>query len=193
MPSQLGIYNLALMRLGQPPLSTPTDVGKSADALNSIWTTVVDIVLRDHPWNFAITRANLAELSETPVWGFTTVFQIPSDCVRVLGIGDSDDVDTNPLLTYKIEGRKLYTDDSSVLLKYVRRVTVAGEFDARFASAVASRLAMETAFYLTQNADMEAKMQKSYILELSGARGIDAQEDTPQFITSGDWELARQQ
>lgn len=191
MSSQLGIYNLALMRLGQPPLSSLTDVNKAADALNSIWATVVDIVLRDHPWNFAITRANLAELTETPVWGFTTVFQIPADCVRVLGIGDSDDVDTNPLLTYKIEGRKLYTDDSSVLLKYVRRVTVAGEFDARFASALASRLAMEIAYYLTQNADMNSKMQKSYILELSGARGIDAQEDSPQMIISGDWEASR--
>lgn len=191
MASQLGIYNLALMRLGAPPLTSLTDASKACVAFNSIWADVVDIVLRDHPWNFAIKRADLAALSETPVWGFTTVFQIPSDCVRVLGIGDSDDPDTDPLLTYKIEGRKLYTDDSSVLLKYVRRVTIAGEFDARFASAVASRLAMETAIYLTQKPDVKTQMQKEYTLELSGARGIDAQEDTPQSITSGDWELSR--
>jgi len=191
MASQLGIYNLALMRMGQPPLTTPTDVSKAADALNSIWATIVDIVLRDHPWNFAIARANLAKLSETPAWGFTTVFQLPSDCVRILGIGESGDVDTNPLLTYKIEGRKLYTDETSVLLKYVRRVEIAGEFDACFASTLAARLAMETAFYLTQSPDIEAKMYKWYLLEISGARGIDAQEDTPQYIISGDWELAR--
>jgi len=183
---------LALIRMGGPPITSLDDGSKIANTFKAIWDTVVDIVLRDHPWNFAIARSNMTLLAETPTWGFTYVFQLPTDCLRILGIGDSDNVDINPLLVYKIEGQKLYTDESAVYLKYVQRITSIGTFDARFASALASRLAMETAIYLTQKPEVKSQMQKEYFLELSGARGIDAQEDTPQeVVISGDWEDSR--
>jgi len=192
MASQIGICNLALIRMGGPPITSLDDGSKIANTFKAIWDTVVDIVLRDHPWNFAIARSNMTLLAETPTWGFTYVFQLPTDCLRILGIGDSDNVDINPLLVYKIEGQKLYTDESAVYLKYVQRITSIGTFDARFASALASRLAMETAIYLTQKPEVKSQMQKEYFLELSGARGIDAQEDTPQeVVISGDWEDSR--
>lgn len=192
MASQTGICKLALIRMGEPPITSLDDGSKAANTFLAIWDTVIDIVLRDHPWNFAIARAIPPLLDETPTWGFASVFQLPGDCVRVLGIGDSDGADINPLITYKIEGRKLYTDETAVYLKYVTREISVGMFDARFTSAVASRLGMETAIYLTQKPEVKAQMQKEYILELSGARGIDAQEDTPQeVVISGDWEDSR--
>ncbi len=193
MASQTQICNLALLRIGHPSINSIDDGSKAANALKNNWDAVRDIVLRDHPWNFAIGRAVLAQLSETITWGFDYVYQLPADCVRVLGIADSDDADINPRLTYKKEGDKLYTDEDAVNLKYVRRIETTGSYDARFVSAFASRMAMEVGFYLTKDPNIFSKMEKRYELEISGARSIDAQEDTPQVIDTGPngWEESR--
>lgn len=191
MASETDICNLALVRIGSLPITSMDDGSKRSTALNSIFEMVRDMVLRDHPWNFAVQRATLAQLTEAPAFGYTYAYQLPVDCLRVLGmVGDEDNLD--PSLTYKLEGGHLLTDEDSAQIKYIRRVTEVGLYDAGFVSALASRLAAEVAYNLTASAALKEQMMKEYLHERGTAASTDAQEDTPEVYETNSWIDARE-
>lgn len=191
MASTTHICNLALLRMGEPPILNIDQNTKAAIALKAVFDMCRDIVLVDHPWNFATERAVLAQLSEAPAFGYSYAFQLPTGCLRVLGmVREGNNAD--PTLEYKIEAGHLLTDESSAKIKYIFQVTDTGAFPPRFVSALAARLAMETAYYLTQNALLAKKAEDQYLkVELPGARSIDAQEDTPTAYEANPWLDAR--
>ncbi len=194
MPSKTEICNLALVRLGAPPIENITDLTKTAIVLNSNYDTIRDIVLRDHPWNFATRRVALARLDDAPAWGFSYAYQIPGDCLRILGIQNpdsdsSDDID--PTMVYKVEENKLLTDEETVALKYIYRCTTEGYFDTRFCSAFAARLAAEIAYYITGSPGIKQELMKEYMMEIVGARSIDAQENPADVVEDSRWSDAR--
>ena len=190
MASKTEICNLALVRLGAPPIENITDLTKTAIVLNSNYDTIRDIVLRDHPWNFATRRVELARLADAPAWGFSYAYQIPGDCLRILGIQnpdstDGDDID--PTMVYKVEEDKLLTDEETVALKYIYQTTVAGYYDSRFCSAFASRLAAEISYYITGSPTLKQELMKEYMMEIVGARSIDAQENPADMVEDNRW------
>lgn len=194
MASKTEICNLALVRLGAPPIENITDLTKTAIVLNSNYDTIRDIVLRDHPWNFATRRVELARLGDAPAWGFSYAYQIPGDCLRILGIQnpdstDGDDID--PTMVYKVEENKLLTDEEAVALKYIYQVTAAGYYDVRFCSALAARLAAEISYYITGSPGLKQELMKEYQFEIVGARGIDAQENPADVVEDSRWSDAR--
>ena len=190
MASKLDICNLALVRLGSLPILSLDDPVKRAQTLKKIFDLVRDIVLRDHPWNFAVRRDTLAQLAEAPAFGYSYAYQLPSGCLRVLGmVGLDENIDTT--LEYKLEDQKLLTNESGAQIKYIIRVEDTGLFDSRFCSALASRLAAEAAYQIKASAAMKKQMMDEYRDELSGARSIDAQEDTPEVAVSNPWIEAR--
>lgn len=190
MASKTDICNLALLRLGEPRILSLDDDSKRAIALKSFFDLALDIVLQDHPWNFAIRRATLAKLTADPAFGYSAAYQLPSGCLRVLGIvGSGQNVD--PSLEYKIEGQQLLTNESAAKIKYILRITETGMFGARFCSALASRLALEMSYHLVKSPALQQAMFKSYEAELSAAKGIDAQEDTPEVYQTNPWLEAR--
>jgi len=110
MADQLSIHNLALLRLGEMPIPALDYQAKRAVALASCFEAVRDIVIQDHPWNFAVARAALTELATPPEFGFAHSFILPADCLRVLGlVGTGEDVD--PSLEYRLEGQMLAQED----------------------------------------------------------------------------------
>jgi hypothetical protein len=60
--TQLQIYNRALRALGVASLDATTDNVEQAEILNDIYDGILDEVMVEHPWNFAIKRAELTEL-----------------------------------------------------------------------------------------------------------------------------------
>lgn len=191
MADQTAICNLALLRLGEVPLGSIDENNKAANALRAIFEASRDIVLADHPWNFASRRATLAQLSETPAFGYAYAYQLPAQCLRVLGmVGDEYNVD--PALEYKIEGDQLLTNESEAKIQYIIRVTATGSFSPGFVNALGTWLAKEVAFYLTRDAAITQAMEKRYNeIDLPRARSIDAQEDTAVKKVSNPWVEAR--
>ena len=112
MASVVQICNSALNQLGASSITALTENSKNARICNERYETVRDAVYRSHPWNCLVKRVQLAQDSDTPAWGFTYQYTLPSDCLRVLQIKDySSD--------YKIEGRKLLIGESEVYLIYL--------------------------------------------------------------------------
>ena len=126
MASQVQVCNLANLRLGEAPITSMTDGSKAAVAYSNNWDTILDIVLRDHPWNFATKRVQLSQLDTVPTWGYSYAYQLPGDCLRVLGLAASDDDDVDPTLIFKVEAGQLLTNETAAYIKYIYRETKMG-------------------------------------------------------------------
>ena len=70
MASEVGICNSALVKIGEPTITALDQGGKAASTCNELYEKLRDELLRRHQWNFAVARAKLARLSETPAFGF---------------------------------------------------------------------------------------------------------------------------
>jgi hypothetical protein len=111
--------------------------------------------------------------------------------LRVLGLVGSNSSNVDPTIEYKIEGRQLLTNESAVRIKYIAQISNEGDFSPQFVSAFAYRLAAEVAYKITGNATLKSEMMKEYLVELSKAKSIDAQEDTPEAWESENWAASR--
>ena len=169
MASVVEICNSALNQLGASTILSLTENSKNGRLCNSRYETVKDSVLRAHPWNSAIKRQTLAADTVTPDWGFEKQYTLPSDCLRVLTIQNYES-------NYKIEGRKILTNDTSVKLVYVARITDPNEMDVLLRETISAALASDIAYAVTANATLQQRMAEKYQLKLSEARHADAAE-----------------
>lgn len=168
--SEVSICNGGLIELGEETITALTDELKAARLCNKRYEPLRDAVLREAKWNFALERAQLAKLTSTPSFGFSNEFQLPTDCLRVLKTDDKLD-------TYKIEGRKILSNASSMKIQYIKRVTDPAQFDSMFAEALSARIAVALAIPLTDSDSRLASMKALYDERIADARGTDAQEN----------------
>lgn len=185
MASNVEIANLALSRLGADLILAIDENTENGRKVNAIYEIVRDIMLAMHPWNFALKRVDLALIDETPNFGFDKVFQLPPDYLRVIKTDQATDVD------YKIEGRKLYIDVSSVKIQYIFRVTDPVEFSPGFVIAFSDELAARLAYPIVGSRSVGADIQKIALLSLRVAKSQDAQEGLPDDLDANEWLLSR--
>ena len=122
MASVVDICNGALNQLGASTILSLTEDSKNARLCNSRYTQVRDALFRTHPWNCLQTRLELAASSDSPAWGFTYAYTLPANCLRLLRVLDYDS-------NYKVEGRKILSDASTMKILYIARITDPNEYD----------------------------------------------------------------
>lgn len=177
MASKIEIINHALALLGASRISSLSELTHEATIMSTVYETVRDDLLRSHNWNFAIKRTSLAKLSETPAFEFKAYFQLPTDCLRVIKTND----ETAP---YKIEGRKLATDENAVKIKYIRNDTVESEYDAQFVTTFAAALALESVPALPAKGSLFQSLGNLYMVRLERAQAMNAIENFHDVITN---------
>jgi len=176
MATEVSICSNALRRLGDDLITSLTDDTERARLCNAFYQDSRDLVLRSHPWNFAITRASLAQLSDTPAYGYNYMYSLPTDpyCLRVLEMEYADFI-------FKIEndatnGRVLVTDESTAKILYIARITNPTLFDSMFVETLTSKLAADLAYPITGSVQLQGQMEKMYRDKLSEARSVDGME-----------------
>ena len=169
MASIVDICNGALNQLGASTIITLTEDSKNARLCNARFTQIRDSVFRSHPWNSLQKRVELAADTDTPAWGFTSQFTLPADCLRVLTILDFDS-------DYKIEGRKILTDNSSMKILYVSRVTDPNEYDELLRETLSAALAADIAYAVTSSNPVAKNMYDLFQQKLKEARFVDSTE-----------------
>ena len=193
MPSVVDICNEAMDLLGAATITSLTENSKEARLCNRRYETVRDHVLRAHPWNCAITRRTLAKDSAAPDFGFTNQFTLPTDpyCLRVLSFWNSNvnndlaPYDSNVM--FKIEGRKILSNEGTCKITYIARITDTEQFDTLLSSAIAHRLAGETAYAITGSNGVSQAVMALYNERLKEARGMDAMEGYPDQLQADDF------
>tara|TARA_R100000951_G_scaffold115970_1_gene125912 strand:- start:2098 stop:2694 length:597 start_codon:yes stop_codon:yes gene_type:complete len=188
MPSVVDICNQSMDLLGASTIISLDENSKEARLCSRRFDTVRDAVLRSHPWNCAIVRQELAEESVPPSFGFAHQFLLPLDpyCLRVLSFFTSTvDAELSPYdsqVMYKIEGRKILSDEQTCRITYLARVTNTEDFDSLLTNAIAYRLASETAYAITGSNSVAQSMYGLYEQRLKDAKSMDALEGKPDRI-----------
>ena len=185
MPSVVDVCNRALDKLGHGAITSLEDGNKAANLCSRNWELVRDQVLREHPWNFAVKRTNLAPSSTAPSWGFSYQFPLPSDCLRIIEVRDLRSGE------YQIEDKAILADDSVLYIRYISRIEDPNTFDALFVDLAATRLAFELCEALTQSNTKKDALWQEYQDAILRTKRVDAMENPPSTIDEDAWVEAR--
>lgn len=169
------ICNAALSLIGEKQITNATlsDDTEAERQCSLVYPIIRDKLLRAHPWNFAESRSQLAALTETPDFEFSYYYQLPSDCLRVLRLYDTDD-------NYRVEAnRRIATDVTPCQLIYTAQVTDPAQFDPGFTHAVIYHLAAHLAMVLSDNRSLAAELRQAADAETKMAKAQDGQEGYP--------------
>ena len=171
------------MLLGANTITSFADDDSNAVLVTRFYGSERDALLRSHRWNFAISTANLASLADTPIIDWQFKFTLPTDpyCLRIL---DVRTVTGDIYLDFAIQGRELYTEESTVDITYVQRVEDPTQFDALFYQALVFRLAWKMAYPVTRSSATMSLMGQMYDAVVRDARTVDSQEGTPEIIAT---------
>ena len=169
MASTVDICNGALNQLGATTILSLTEDSKNARLCNSRYTQVRDGLFRTHPWNCLQKRVELATDTTAPAWGFSYAYTLPADCLRLLRILDYDS-------NYKVEGRKILSNTSTMKILYVARITDPNEYDELLRETLSASLAADIAFAVTSNNTTSTNMYNLFQDKLKDARFIDSTE-----------------
>lgn len=199
MASSVDIANSALTKLGAKRIMSLSDNQKEAREINAIFELRRDYLLRCYNWSFAMMRAELSALVTTPEWGYTLEYQLPTDCLRVVQVNDfwdvpgyADYLNSPDEEMYRIEGRTIRTNLGAPLkVRYIRKVTNSGEFDAAFNEVFACDLAFNTAEALTQSNSKKESAREDRRDAIMMAVRSNAIELPPQMIPDSSWVLSR--
>ena len=169
MASIVDICNGALNQLGATTILSLTEDSKNARLCNSRYTQVRDALFRTHPWNCLQKRIALAVDTTAPKWGFSYAYTLPADCLRLLRILDYDS-------NYKVEGRKVLSNTSSMKILYISRVTDPNEYDELLRETISASLGADIAFGITSNNQTAKNMYQLFQDKLKDARFVDSTE-----------------
>ena len=144
--------------------------------------------------NFALQRVILAPLPVVPAayqsqWpsnntygvnqgGYGYAYQVPSNCLKVLGLGPIDSQETSPT----VEGNIIYTNtfySSGPVLRFIADITDVTMFSPDFIMTFASILGKMTAMVNTQDPAKKASLLKDAMQEWTNSTAQNAQENKP--------------
>jgi hypothetical protein len=193
------LVNAALRKGGGAKriLSLTDSVG-SAGIASDVLASERDDLLRSAVWNFAITRAKLAQLSTLPVFGWSYAYSLPSDWIRVVSVHDNEA--GTGAVPYRIESVEqgdgsfvnvIVSDASDIYLRYCRQITDPNLMTASFRQVLILRMAKIFAISIAKSNPLfqalDAEEQRAY----RQARSIDGIEDFPETRPEGSWATSR--
>lgn len=136
------LANLALLDIGQSPIDSIDESTHTAETCKLLYAQARDTVLAAALWFCAKRRSSLALLTETPAFGFTNAYQLPSDFLRLWDInGRNKD--------YDLDGDRLLIDDDDAQLIYIWKLTDVSKMHPWLVEAIRKKMAAELAKALT--------------------------------------------
>lgn len=204
MASEVDIANRALSMLGEVRITSLDDNSKPARAMKARYTLLRDAELSAYPWRFSVKRVQLAASTDTPAWGYSTIYDRPVDDLRPIKVGGAYvnanqigvfyessgvHVDQSP---YEIIDGRIHTNLSAPLdYEYIARITDSGAFDQLFVEGLAARLAADAAEELTQSNSKKEAAFSIYRNVLAEARRVNALYRPPRRKEAGRWMASR--
>ncbi len=175
--SQTDICNMALLKITRTTITDINEDSTEATTCKVFFNHLRDALLRSHYWNFAKKRQTLQKLVSTPAFEFTNEFDLPADYMRAVKL-------FNTAATFKIErstagGLVLRTDDNTVDLIYIAKITDTTSFDPLFVEVFATLLAAEISRPITGSEEYKKDLLREVKDKLREAKMRDGQEDTP--------------
>lgn len=184
--SETAICNSALVKIGAARISSLSDTTPEGILCNEQYEKLRDDLLYGHPWHFAKVRVELSADATAPEYEWGVRYAIPADCLRVLGTNLQAD---DPWVT---ENGYILTNATALKILYIKKVTDTTTFSKAFDEVLATRLAAEICYSLTQNASLQKNLYEAFREKLAEARSLDSQESgNVQKVEASEWLNAR--
>ena len=188
MNSDVAIVNMALTRLGQARLSSLAETGKNAQLCNLHYNPTKEELLTSQAYDFKFSRerASLAESAELNLTKYQYKYMLPSDCLKVLTIIDSEQFadSTDPWIK---EGKFLYSDTSPCYIKYTKVIENPTEMPQTFIEALYLRLASKVCVSITQDQKLFGTIMQEYSAALIVAMAFDGGSSFSDPIPESRW------
>jgi len=175
MVSTVEICNRAITKVHGDFITSLTQDSEEAKYCNLLFPQIRDEVLRAHFWN--IEQSTLQQSANTPSFDFNYKYALPPDYIRIYRLDNSR-------ARYKIKGKFLHTNLSSVKIEYVKKETDTTKFDPMFVTALAIRLAAELAYPIAGSQSRANELLGEYTDYIKLAKRSDGQEGTPDSLTA---------
>ena len=179
--SNTSICNMALGKIGSKRINKFEDT--TEDSIPAIqcrlhFKQTRDALLRSHYWRVAQGRAVLSQDTEDPLFEYDNQFILPTDFMRLKSFfGDNVTPSGNLRITFAIEGQRILTNESTVSLRYIKKVTDPTKFDPLFIEVLILTLALKLIGPLAGGAPpLQKVVQDELRLLMPGVRALDRQE-----------------
>lgn len=192
MASKVDICNMALSFLGSNGSVNDIDQPEndSERAFSRWYDTTKRTVLSLTKPNFALKRARIPRIEEEIIFGFSNSYQIPSDCLKVLGIGNIEDKANN----FTVEGGKIYTEENwedGLPLRYVANIDDVNSFSTEFRELLALHLARNVCKDITESTDMLQYLDALIPAKNALVTSLKSQENKPIRITRSKYRASK--
>jgi hypothetical protein len=195
--SDVDICSLALRMIGSKPIQSFADTTPQAGLMSALYPLARDVVMRSYRWKFTIKRVQL-NLITTTVYPFKQtrlelptglyVYALPNDYLSMV----ETDQDPSP---YKMESvvtntttnaqqLVIISDNPTLGIRYVSRVTDPSLFDSHFVNALVSYLAKEVALPETGDKEKWKMLEQIYIGKIAEARFQGSIEDSTDTLVA---------
>jgi hypothetical protein len=184
MISEVSICNQALSWLGQNRITSLNDDSFRAELCRENYAFLRDAVIEERMWTFAMVRKQ-SETAERDEFDMLWVHQLPSGWLKVFRVLRPASRTLNHVAdpSWRREGNRILTSDTSSYLWGVQRITDTGQFSNMFVQCLASRMATDLAMPLTEDKKKQEAMWDQYTAKLNDAAATDGQQGANDYIT----------
>lgn len=176
MATEVSICNQALGFLGGNRIISLDDGTTEANLCKDLYADLRDAVLEERDWSFATVWKSLPSLATTPTGEFAYAYELPSEVLRVAEVEDNT--------LWRVEDRKIVTDEAAVKARCIVRVTDPSKFSPGFVQALAARLAADLALPITNSRSMMETMFQLYERKVGRAINSDNRQGKARRIRS---------
>jgi len=157
MLTKLDLCSMALLKLGEKPLTSLNADSASAQLARTLYDITIEALLSGHPWRFATQALSIEKNQDNE-------FIVPENVLRVLRCSE------------QLLGNQIFSNADSVKMLAVVRID-AENFPSYFVSLAATKLAMEFCIPLTGNQQNLRTLISLYESEFQNAKFIDSTTD----------------
>ena len=189
--TQLGLYNKALVRVGETVLTALTDERPSRYSLDAVWNlNAVNRCLEMVMPKFATTTSEITGTATATNVTLAFTHTIPADYITEVGVYSDTELDQD-VSRYIVEGSTLLCDYETIYLRYVTSTVSVADFTAGFADVVALYLAKDICYQFDPQryegiaAELQASIDNVTGIELSKEPGKRPKTDAGTF--GEDW------
>jgi hypothetical protein len=139
--TKLNIYNLALIQLGQSPITDLATVNPTMVKLNALYQIAIKGLLEEQRWDFATKHVVLTLATSNNLGAYDKKYTLPSDLMKITLVYSNPDDPYYTQIPHEVQFDGIYTNSDTVYIEYIYDITGAASFHTSFAEALAFRLA----------------------------------------------------
>jgi len=166
-PRSVSLANASLLKVGASRINSFSDNKNEAVVVNEFYERSYRNLLASYPWSWAMKSETLAQLPDKPLQEYEYAYQLPSDFIWIQR--------TFPNCNYKIVGKALHCNETSISIKYTFRADE-DNMSIMFEQAFMYYLASQICIPLTENVTKNQWLYKEYQDHIKKAKSLTAQQ-----------------